>query len=71
MPIRYRVDRAVGCIFTTAEGTLTDEELLVHAQRDARALIESDADLSNPDHAKLRSLVEARYRDRIEMFGVG
>tara|TARA_B110000116_G_C16632872_1_gene489178 strand:+ start:96 stop:890 length:795 start_codon:yes stop_codon:yes gene_type:complete len=50
---------------------LTDEELLVHAQRDARALIESDADLSNPDHAKLRSLVEARYRDRIEMFGVG
>ena len=50
---------------------LTDEELLVHAQRNARALIESDADLSNPDHAKLRSLVEARYRDRIEMFGVG
>jgi len=33
MPIRYRVDRAVGCIFTTAEGTLTDEELLEHARR--------------------------------------
>jgi ATP-dependent DNA helicase RecG len=50
---------------------MTDEDLLVEAQRNARALISIDPELSTPAHAKLNSLVEARYRDRLQMFGVG
>ncbi len=39
MPISHRIDRELGCIFTTAEGDLTDEELLAHARR-----VENDPD---------------------------
>jgi hypothetical protein len=40
MPISHRVDRGLGCVFTTAAGELTDQELLDHAQR-----VESDGDV--------------------------
>jgi hypothetical protein len=32
LPIRYRVASEIRCIFTVAEGNLTDDELLEHAQ---------------------------------------
>ncbi|NJD18948.1 MAG: DNA helicase RecG, partial [Gemmatimonadetes bacterium] len=50
---------------------LEDEDLLVRAQSAARALVERDPDLSEPAHAALRAHLGARYRERLEMFGVG
>jgi len=50
---------------------LRDEELLVRAQAEARWLVESDPDLSSPEHARVREHLQGRYRDRLEMFGVG
>jgi len=48
-----------------------DEDLLVRAQAEARALVEADPELSDPAHAALRAHLTARYRERLEMFGVG
>lgn len=50
---------------------LRDEDLLIRAQDVARALVQEDPELSAPEHARIRELVEARYRDRIEMYEVG
>jgi ATP-dependent DNA helicase RecG len=50
---------------------LEDEDLLVRAQAAARDLVGRDPDLSLPEHAAVRTQLEARYQDRLEMFGVG
>jgi hypothetical protein len=41
------------------------------AQREAREVIARDPELSLPEHARIRHQLEGRYRDRLEMFGVG
>jgi ATP-dependent DNA helicase RecG len=50
---------------------LEDEDLLVRAQAEARSLVESDPELTAPEHASLKAHLGARYRERLEMFGVG
>ncbi len=50
---------------------LEDEALLVRAQAEARALVEKDPDLADPGHAALKAHLSARYRERLEMFGIG
>jgi len=50
---------------------LADEDLLIVAQREAREVIARDPELSIPEHARIRHQLEGRYRDRLEMFGVG
>jgi ATP-dependent DNA helicase RecG len=50
---------------------LRDEALLARAQAEARRIVEADPELSAPEHARVREHLQARYRDRLEMFGVG
>ncbi len=50
---------------------LEDEDVLIQAQRAARALVESDPELALPEHAAVKAHLESRYRGRLEMFGVG
>ena len=50
---------------------MADEDLLPVAQRDARALVAVDPDLDRPEHAAVRGHMEARYRHRLAMYGVG
>ncbi len=50
---------------------LTDEDLLIEAQWAARALVAADPEFQKPENERIRGLVEARYHDRLEMFGVG
>ena len=50
---------------------LVDEDLLVAAQRDARALVRADPDLSRPEHEPVRRHLGARYRTRMALYGVG
>ena len=50
---------------------MRDEDLLVRAQREARAVIAADPDLEAPAHARIRAQLQGRYRDRLEMYGVG
>jgi len=50
---------------------LRDEALLVRAQADARRVVESDPGLAAPQHTRIRGHLLSRYRDRLEMFGVG
>ena len=40
-------------------------------QAAARDLVARDPDLARPEHARIKARLEARYRDRLEMFGVG
>ncbi len=50
---------------------LADEDLLVTAQRDARALISADPELTQAEHSPIREHLVARYRHRLAMYGVG
>lgn len=50
---------------------LRDEDLLVEAQRWARAIVDADPELARPEHARIRGALEGRFRERLEMFGVG
>ena len=50
---------------------MTDEDLLVEAQWAARALVAADPELQEPAQRRMRELLESRYRERLEMFGVG
>ena len=50
---------------------MLDEDLLVEAQRMARELVERDPELLKPEQSRLRDVLQSRYRDRLEMFGVG
>jgi ATP-dependent DNA helicase RecG len=48
-----------------------DEELLIEAQRRARAVVEADPELTLPPHAGIRHTLEARYAERLRLFDVG
>ncbi len=48
-----------------------DEPLLVEAQRRARAVVERDPDLDAPDHGRIRTLLDTRYAERLQLFEVG
>ena len=50
---------------------MTDEDLLIEAQWAARELVSADPELQEPAHRRMRQLLESRYRERLEMFGVG
>ena len=50
---------------------LADEDLLVEAQREARAIVAMDPELERPDHARIRDHLHARYQHRLAMYGVG
>ncbi len=50
---------------------MADEDLLVDAQGRARALVESDPDLSRPENQRIRELLTSRWADRLELYGVG
>jgi ATP-dependent DNA helicase RecG len=50
---------------------MQDEDLLVRAQALARSVVGADPDLTRPEHGEIRRNLESRYRDRLEMFGVG
>jgi len=50
---------------------MTDEDLLVEAQREARAVVSRDPDLDAPEHVRIREQLRGRYRERLEMYGVG
>lgn len=50
---------------------LADEDLLVVAQRDARAVVTADPELQSPEHAAIGQHLRARYSHRLAMYGVG
>ena len=50
---------------------MTDEELLIEAQCAARELVAADPEFTKPAQKRMRELLESRYRERLEMFGVG
>ena len=50
---------------------MVHEDLLAAAQREARALIASDPDFAKPEHARILAQLRGRYRERLEMYGVG
>jgi len=50
---------------------MKDEDLLAVAQQEARALVAADPDLATPEHARVRAQLRGRYRERLEMYGVG
>jgi ATP-dependent DNA helicase RecG len=50
---------------------MADEDLLVEAQRDARALTVADPELVNPGNARVLAQLNGRYRERLEMYGIG
>jgi len=50
---------------------MLDEEILIQAQRLARDVVAADPELTRPEHAEIRACLENRYKDRLEMFGVG
>jgi ATP-dependent DNA helicase RecG len=50
---------------------MRDEDLLVLAQREARAVISADPELAAPAHQRIQAQLQGRYRHRLEMYGVG
>jgi ATP-dependent DNA helicase RecG len=50
---------------------LKDEDLLVEAQRRARALVETDPELSGAGVTRIRALMDHRYAERLKLFSVG
>ena len=50
---------------------MTDEALLIEAQWAARELVAADPELTKPAQKRIRELLESRYRERLEMFGIG
>jgi ATP-dependent DNA helicase RecG len=50
---------------------LVHEDLLAAAQREARALTASDPELTKPEHARILAQLRGRYRERLDMYGVG
>ncbi len=48
-----------------------DEPLLAEAQRRARAIVDADPDLAAPAHGRIRTLLETRYAERLQLFEVG
>jgi ATP-dependent DNA helicase RecG len=50
---------------------MLDEDVLIRAQRMAREVIAADPELASSEHEAIRTSLEGRYADRLEMFGVG
>ena len=50
---------------------LKDEDLLVEAQGRARALVETDPELSGAGVTRIRALMDHRYAERLKLFSVG
>jgi ATP-dependent DNA helicase RecG len=50
---------------------LQDEDLLALAQREARSVVAADPELEAAEHRRIRAQLHGRYRDRLEMYGVG
>ncbi|HUF12741.1 MAG TPA: ATP-dependent DNA helicase RecG [Longimicrobiales bacterium] len=50
---------------------LCDLDLLTHARELARSIIEVDPGLARPEHEAMRTVLEARYGDRLKMFETG
>ena len=50
---------------------LADEDILVEAQQEARAIIAADPDLEHPEHFRIRQHLHTRYQHRLDMYGVG
>ena len=50
---------------------MRDEDLLSLAQREARSLVAVDPELEAAEHERIRAQLHGRYRDRLEMYGVG
>jgi ATP-dependent DNA helicase RecG len=50
---------------------MRDEDLLVLAQREARAVVSADPQLEDARHERIRAQLQGRYRHRLEMYGVG
>ena len=50
---------------------LVDEDLLVDAQSEARAIVAEDPELKRADHAAIQAHLEGLYKHRLEMYGVG
>jgi ATP-dependent DNA helicase RecG len=48
-----------------------DEDLLLAAREDARALVERDPELEAEEHAKQRAALKQRFGEREALFGVG
>jgi ATP-dependent DNA helicase RecG len=48
-----------------------DEDLLLAAQQEARAILARDPELEAPEHARVRAQLQGRYRERLAMYGVG
>lgn len=50
---------------------LLDEDLLVDAQREARAVVAVDPELEHTDHAGIQAHLNELYKHRLAMYGVG
>jgi len=50
---------------------MRDADVLIKARKAAIAMIESDAGLSKPEHARLRKLVLTRYGQALDLADVG
>ncbi len=50
---------------------LRDEDLLLVAREEARELAATDPELARPEHEGIRRQLHGRYRERLEMYGVG
>jgi len=50
---------------------LTDEQVLLDAQQEARALVARDPEIRAAEHARVRAQLQGRYRERLSMYGVG
>jgi ATP-dependent DNA helicase RecG len=50
---------------------LRDEDLLYRAQTMARGVVDLDPELEHPRNARIRSLLDTRWADRLRLFQVG
>lgn len=48
-----------------------DEELVILAQRNARAMVDADPHLTDPANETVRALLESRHGERLKMYRVG
>jgi ATP-dependent DNA helicase RecG len=58
-------------LFLRFANLLTDEDMLLAAHQEARALVARDPEIRAPEHARVRAQLEGRYRERLAMYGVG
>ncbi len=49
----------------------TDEPLLTRAREMARGIVSKDPELGDPDHARVRAILDTRHAERLKMWRVG